>query len=82
MLLRALEARSEVYLWNHEAALALQTAKEMIRLEPFREGGHRLVIRSDVARGNAQAILRNGILRVTADRLAIGSHRLMIALLV
>ena len=58
MLLRALEARSEVYLWNHEAALALQTAKEMIRLEPFREGGHRLVMRAHAAMGNTAEALR------------------------
>ena len=37
ILLRALEARSEIYLWNGEHALALQSAKELTALEPFRE---------------------------------------------
>lgn len=58
ILLRALEARAEVYLWNHEHALALQVAKDLLALEPFRESGHRLVIRAHAALGNsAEALL-------------------------
>lgn len=58
VLLRALEARSEVYLWNAEPALALQTAQELIHLEPFREAGHRLVMRALAAMGNTAEALR------------------------
>lgn len=58
ILLRALEARTEVYLWNAEPALALQTAKEMIRLEPLREAGHRLVMRAHTVMGNGAEALR------------------------
>lgn len=58
ILLRALEARSEIYLWNGEHALALQSAKELTALEPFREAGHRLVMRAHAAMGNAAEGLR------------------------
>lgn len=58
ILLRTLEARAEVYLWNREYALALQAAKELIALEPFRETGHRLVMRSHAAVGNTAEALK------------------------
>ncbi len=57
VLLRALEVRAEVYLWNREHALALQAAKDLLALEPFRESGHRLVMRSHTALGNAAEAL-------------------------
>lgn len=58
VLLRALEARAEVYLWNCEHSLALQAAKDLLALEPFRESGHRLIIRAHAALGNsAEALL-------------------------
>ena len=52
ILLRALEVRAEIYLWNGEHALALQSGKELTALEPFREAGHRLVMRAHAAMGN------------------------------
>lgn len=58
ILLRALEARSEVYLANGEHALALQTARDLVALEPFRESGHRLVMRALAAGGNVAEALR------------------------
>ena len=58
ILLRALEARTEVYLWNAEHALALRTAKDLIALEPLRESGHRLVMRAHTALGNTAEALR------------------------
>ena len=58
ILLRALEARAEVYLWNDEHTLALQSAKELVALEPFRESGHRLVMRALGAMGNTAEALR------------------------
>jgi DNA-binding SARP family transcriptional activator len=56
--LRALEVRAEVYLWNGEGPLALQSARELTGMQPFREAGHRLVIRAHAAMGNAAEALR------------------------
>jgi DNA-binding SARP family transcriptional activator/tRNA A-37 threonylcarbamoyl transferase component Bud32 len=53
ILLRALECRAEIFLWNSEQSLAIDAAREMIALEPLRETGHQLLIRSHVASGNA-----------------------------
>jgi SARP family transcriptional regulator, regulator of embCAB operon len=58
ILLRALDSRAEVYLWNNEHALALRAAKELISLEPLRESGHRLVMRAHTAVGNTAEALR------------------------
>lgn len=58
ILLRALETRAEVYLWNGEHALALQSAKELVALEPLRESGHRLVMRAHAATGNSAEALQ------------------------
>lgn len=58
ILLRALEVRAEVYLWNEENALALQSAKELMTLEPFRESAHRLIMRAHAAMGNSAEALR------------------------
>jgi DNA-binding SARP family transcriptional activator len=52
ILLRALVARGEVYLANAEPALALQSGKELVALEPFRESGYRLIMRAHAAMGN------------------------------
>jgi DNA-binding SARP family transcriptional activator/tRNA A-37 threonylcarbamoyl transferase component Bud32 len=53
ILVRALECRGEVFLWNGEFPLAIEAAKEVLSLEPFRETAHRLLIRSHAASGNA-----------------------------
>ena len=58
ILLRALEARTEVYLWNGEHSLALRTAKDLIALEPLREAGHRLVMRAHTGMGNTAEALQ------------------------
>jgi DNA-binding SARP family transcriptional activator len=58
ILLRALEVRTEVYLWNAEHSLALRTAKDLIALEPLRESGHRLVMRAHTAVGNTAEALQ------------------------
>jgi DNA-binding SARP family transcriptional activator len=57
VLLRALECRGEVYLWNHEYTLAVEAAHELMGLEPLRESGHRLLIRSMAAAGNTAEAL-------------------------
>jgi DNA-binding SARP family transcriptional activator/tRNA A-37 threonylcarbamoyl transferase component Bud32 len=53
ILLRALECRGEVFLWNREASLAIEAAKEIIALEPLRETAYQLLIRAHTAIGNA-----------------------------
>jgi DNA-binding SARP family transcriptional activator len=56
--LRALEIRSAMYLWNHEETLAIQHAKEIVTLEPFREAAYRLLMRAHAAMGNLAEALR------------------------
>jgi DNA-binding SARP family transcriptional activator/tRNA A-37 threonylcarbamoyl transferase component Bud32 len=58
ILLRALEARGEVFLWNNETSLAIEAARELVKLEPYRETGHQLLMRALVASGNAAEALR------------------------
>jgi DNA-binding SARP family transcriptional activator len=57
ILLRALECRAEVYIWNHEFSLAIEAARELTLLEPLRESGHRLLIRALAAAGNSAEAL-------------------------
>jgi DNA-binding SARP family transcriptional activator len=58
ILIRALECRAEVYLWNNEHTLAVEAARDVVRLEPFRETGHQLLMRAHAASGNsAEALL-------------------------
>jgi DNA-binding SARP family transcriptional activator len=57
ILLRALECRAEVYLWNGECSLAVEAARELMALEPLRESGHRLLMRGLAAAGNAAEAL-------------------------
>lgn len=58
ILIRALECRAEVYLWNNEHTLAVEAARDVVTLEPFRETGHQLLMRAHAASGNsAEALL-------------------------
>lgn len=57
VLLRALECRATVYLWNSEWPLAVEAARELVRLEPFRESGYRLLMRALAASGNSAEAL-------------------------
>jgi tRNA A-37 threonylcarbamoyl transferase component Bud32 len=58
ILVRALECRGEVFLWNREGPLAVEAAKEAIALEPFRETAYQLLIRAHAALGNAAEATR------------------------
>ena len=58
LLIRSLECRATVYLWNHEHTLAVEAAREMIDLRPFRESGYRLLMRGNAAAGNSAEALR------------------------
>ncbi len=57
ILIRALECRAEVYLWNKELSLAVEAATDVILLEPFRETGHQLLMRAHAATGNTAEAL-------------------------
>jgi DNA-binding SARP family transcriptional activator len=71
--LRALEVRGAVYLANDEPALALQNGHEMLAIQPFREAGHRLVMRALAAMGNsAEALLAyEACRRLIAEELGV-----------
>lgn len=58
VLIRALECRSQVYVWNREYALAVEAAKEAVRLEPFRETAHQLLMRAHASAGNTAEALK------------------------
>lgn len=76
-LLRALECRAEVYLWNAEYPLAIDAAQELVTLEPLRESGHRLLIRALSAAGNGAEALRayERCRRVIAEELGVDPSR-------
>jgi SARP family transcriptional regulator, regulator of embCAB operon len=57
ILLRALECRAQVYLWNREHTLAVEAARDAVELEPFRETAHQLFMRALAASGNTAAAL-------------------------
>ena len=57
ILVRALECRAEVYLWNREFTLAVEAAKDVVALEPFRETAHQLLMRGHAAAGNSAEAL-------------------------
>jgi DNA-binding SARP family transcriptional activator len=58
VLLRALECRAEVYLWNRECALAVEAARDATMLAPFRETAYQLLMRAHAAAGNSAEALR------------------------
>lgn len=58
ILIRALECRAEVYLWNEEYPLAVEAARDAVALRPFRESAYRLLMRAHAAAGNAAEALR------------------------
>ena len=58
VLVRALECRAAVYLWNEEHTLAVETAREATSLAPFRESSYRLLMQAHAAAGNAAEALR------------------------
>ena len=47
-----------MYLWNDEYTLAIEAAREMIDQRPFRESGHRLLMRGHAGAGNSAEALR------------------------
>jgi SARP family transcriptional regulator, regulator of embCAB operon len=58
VLVRALECRARIYIWNEEPPLAVEAARELVALQPFRESGYRLLMRAHAAAGNTAEALR------------------------
>lgn len=58
ILVRALECRTSVYLWNGEHSLAVEAARDAVALEPFRETAWQLLMRAHAAAGNTAEALR------------------------
>lgn len=58
ILMRALECRAQVYLWNNEHTLAIEAARAAVDHEPFRETAHQLLMRAHAASGNTAEALR------------------------
>jgi SARP family transcriptional regulator, regulator of embCAB operon len=58
ILIRALECRAEVYLWNGEHSLAAEAARDAVALRPFRETGYQLLMRAYAAAGNTAEAFR------------------------
>jgi SARP family transcriptional regulator, regulator of embCAB operon len=52
VLARALHCRAEIYLCNGEYPLAVEAARELVTLHPFRETGWQLLMRAHAASGN------------------------------
>ena len=57
VLVRALECRARIYVENDEPPLAVEAAREVVRLRPFRESGYRLLMSAHAAAGNAAEAL-------------------------
>jgi SARP family transcriptional regulator, regulator of embCAB operon len=74
ILARALECRARVYLWNGEYPLAVESARELLELRPFRESAYRLLMKAHAAAGNTAEALRvyDECRRVIADELGVG----------
>jgi SARP family transcriptional regulator, regulator of embCAB operon len=58
ILVRALDCRVEALVHNGETALALQQAREAVRLEPFRESGYRRLMQVLAGRGDRAEAVR------------------------
>ena len=57
-LVRTLDCRAELHVWNGEPSLALRAAEEAVRLEPYRETGYQRLVRIHLATGNRAEALR------------------------
>lgn len=58
IMVRALECRAEVYLWNAEYSLAVEVARDAVALQPFRETAWQLLMRAHAEAGNTAEALR------------------------
>ncbi|HLY73875.1 MAG TPA: BTAD domain-containing putative transcriptional regulator [Planctomycetota bacterium] len=52
LFLRSCECLADFYIWNGEPSLAIESAKQVVVREPFRETGYQLLMRAHQAAGN------------------------------
>lgn len=71
--LRSLECLAEVWIAHGDAAVAARDATEAIRIDPYRESAHRLLIRAHIAAGDrgAAAEALNACRRVLEEELGV-----------
>jgi DNA-binding SARP family transcriptional activator len=58
ILLRALECRAQLYLWNDELPLAIEAARDAIAIEPLHETSHQQLMRALARSGNMAEALK------------------------
>jgi DNA-binding SARP family transcriptional activator len=73
ILIRALECRAEVYLWNKEFPLAVEAARDAVHQAPFHETAHQLLMRAYAASGNTAEALQayEGCRKLIAEELGV-----------
>ena len=52
IFIRSCECLADFYIWNGEPSLAVESAKQVVAREPFRETGCQLLMRAHAAAGN------------------------------
>ena len=55
---RACECLAEAYVWNGEPQIAVDIARELTEIQPYRETGYQLLMRAHAAAGNRAEALR------------------------
>ena len=55
---RACECLAQAYVWNAEPQIAVEIARELTEIQPFRETGHQLLMLAHAAAGNRAEALR------------------------
>jgi DNA-binding SARP family transcriptional activator len=55
---RSCECLAEAYVWNAEPQIAVDIARELTEIQPFRETGYQLLMRAHAAAGNRAEALR------------------------
>jgi DNA-binding SARP family transcriptional activator len=74
ILVRALECRTRIYLWNGEHSLAVEAGHAAVTQAPFRETAYQLLMRAHAAAGNTAEALRvyEQCRSLIADELGVG----------
>ena len=49
---RSCECLAEIYIWNNEPTTAIEVAKEVVTLHPYRESAYRLLMKAHASAGN------------------------------
>ncbi|HEX4781108.1 MAG TPA: bacterial transcriptional activator domain-containing protein, partial [Usitatibacter sp.] len=52
------ECLAQAYVWNGEPQIAVDIARELVEMQPYRETGYQLLMRAHAAAGNRAEALR------------------------